>query len=156
MNNQWLGDDVPYAEAGVEGGEGILKNNLQVAAEATHFPTVGGEQVVAIQAHAACCGFDEAKDEASQGALAGAGFADEAERFAGVDVERNVIDGSNFSARLSAEQRFGMGEDFRQVANFEERHPAMLAGLNNGFAQILKDRSPWSHSIWQAPLAIRS
>ena len=37
-------------------------------------------------------GFDEAKDEACNGALAGAGFTDEAEGFAAVQGERDVVD----------------------------------------------------------------
>jgi hypothetical protein len=141
VNDQRLGDDVFYAEARVKGGEGVLKNNLQVAA---------------VQAHAAGCGLDEAKDKTSESALARPRFADQTERFASVEVERNIIDGANFAARFPAERRFGVGEDFRQVANLEERHAAMLAVLNDGFVQILTDRALWSRSTWAGAIAIRS
>jgi hypothetical protein len=59
VNDQRFGDDVLHAEARVEGGEGVLKNDLQVAAQAAHFASTGGEQVAAVQAHAARCGLDQ-------------------------------------------------------------------------------------------------
>src|SRR5579862_8620744 len=127
MDDQGLGDYVFYAEAGVEGGEGVLKDDLHVAAEAAHFAARGGEQVAAVQADAAGGGFDEAEDEASEGAFAGAGFADQAESFSGVNVERDVVDGAHFAAGFSAERRFGVRENFGEVADFDQGHDAMVA-----------------------------
>jgi hypothetical protein len=49
-----------------------------------------------------------------------------------------------------------VGEDFRQAANLDQRHAAMLAGLNHGFVQILTDRALCSHSTWAGAMAIRS
>ena len=103
MNDQGLGDDVFYAVAGIEGGEGILENDLHVAAEAAHFAAGGGEQVATIEAHAAGGGLDEAKDEASESALARTGFANQAESFSGVNVEGDVVDGAYFAAGFAAE-----------------------------------------------------
>ena len=127
MNDQGLGDDVFDAIAGVEGGEGVLEDDLHVAAEATHFAAAGGEQIAAVEAHAAGGGLDEAKDEASESALARTGFADQAESFSGVNVERNVVDGAHLAAGFAAEGRFGMRENLGQVADFDQGHVAMLA-----------------------------
>ena len=63
-------------------------------------PRTGREQIAAFEAHAAGCGLDQAKDEPPERALAGAGFADQAKRFAGMDVEGNVVNGADFAADL--------------------------------------------------------
>src|ERR1700676_1120842 len=139
MNDQGFGDDVLDTEAGVERGEGVLKNDLQVAAEATHFAAAGSEQVAAVESYTPGRGLDQAKNQAAQSALAGTGFADESERFARVDVQRHIIHGTNFSARFPAEERFRVREDFCQVADFKQRHVSMLAGLATdlrGFSRI--------------------
>ena len=112
MNDQGFRDDLFDGEARVERGEGILKNDLQVAAQAAHFGAAGGEQVASIEPDAAGGGLDQAEDEASERAFARAGFADQAKRFAGMDVKRNAVDGADFAVRI----------DLRKVADFDERH----------------------------------
>ena len=102
MDNQGLGDDVLDAEAGVEGGERVLKNNLQVAAEASHFAATGGEKVAAVESHAPGRGLDQAKNQAAQSTLAGARFPDEPKRLTGLNFERNVVDRPHFVARVPA------------------------------------------------------
>src|SRR5207245_9711795 len=92
MNDQRLGDDVLDAVTGIEGGKRILKNDLQVAAEAAHFTRAGGEQVAAFEADAAGGGFNQAQDQAAQRAFARSGFANQAKGLAGFDVESDVID----------------------------------------------------------------
>jgi hypothetical protein len=127
MNDKGLGDYVFYAEAGVERGEGVLEDDLHVAAELAHLAARGGEQVATVEADAAGGGLDEAEDEASEGALAGAGFADQAEGFSGMNVEGDVVDGANFAAGFSAEGRLGVRENFGEVADFDQGHDAMVA-----------------------------
>ena len=100
MDKKRLGDDVFDAEAGIERGEGILKDDLHIAAQAAHFAGAGGEQVAAFEADAARGGLDEAQEQASERALARARFADQAESFAGVNVERDIVDGAHFAAEL--------------------------------------------------------
>ena len=83
------------------------------------------ENVCAVEDDAPDVGLDEAEDEASEGALAGAGFAHQTERFTGLNVERDVVDGADFSsfvASRSAERGFGEIEDLGQVADFDEAH----------------------------------
>ena len=108
MDDQRFGDDVFYSEARVERGEGILKDDLQVAAQAAYFGAARRKQIGVLETDAARGGLDQAEDEASQSAFAGAGFADETERLAGVDVERDIID------------RADLAEDFGQVAKIRE------------------------------------
>jgi hypothetical protein len=127
VNEQRLGDDVLYAETGIERTEGILKNDLHIAAEAAHFGAAGGEQVVSFELDAAGSGLDEAEDEASEGAFAGTGFADQAESFPGFDGERDVVDGTNFAVGMASEEGFAEGIDFSEIADFDEGHEGMVA-----------------------------
>ena len=127
MNDQRLGDDVLHAETRIERGERILKNDLQIATQPAHFAAAGRQQIAAFEMYGAGSGLDQAKDEASQSALAGTGFPYETKRLTGVNVERNVIDRANLSARLAPKRRFAMREHLRQIADFKQRHNAMLA-----------------------------
>ena len=76
VDDEWLGDDVFDSQAGIEGAEGILKDDLHVAAEAAKFGVARGEQIVTVEADTAGSGFDEAEDDAAEGAFSGTGFAD--------------------------------------------------------------------------------
>ena len=87
VNDQRLGDDVFNAEAGIERGEGVLKDDLHIAAEAAHFAGAGGEQIAVFEADVAGRGLDEAQDQSSERALARARLAHQSEGFAGVNVE---------------------------------------------------------------------
>ncbi len=49
MNDQRLGNHVFDSHAGIKRSEGILKDDLHIAAEATHFGMIGGEQVAAFE-----------------------------------------------------------------------------------------------------------
>ena len=75
---------------------------------------------VAVEGDGAGGGFDEAEDDAGDGALAGAGFADEAEGFAALDGERDAIDdGSGIFPAV----------DFGEVAGGEKRHISKINRL---------------------------
>src|SRR6516225_1716518 len=76
VDDKRLGDDVFDSQSRVERAEGILKNDLQVAAEPAELGVSGGEQVVTVEVDAAGGGLDEAQDEAAEGAFARTGFAD--------------------------------------------------------------------------------
>ena len=53
MNDERLGDDFLDTEAGIERGEGILKDDLHIAAQPAHFAGAGAEQVASFEADAA-------------------------------------------------------------------------------------------------------
>ena len=92
LDGEGFGDDFADAHSGVEGGEGVLEDHLHAPAELAQVAAAGGEDICAIEQHGAGGGFDQAQQHAGYGGFAGAGFADQAERFAGIDVEGDVID----------------------------------------------------------------
>jgi hypothetical protein len=53
VDQERFGDDVFYTEAGVEGGEGVLKDDLEIATEAAHFAWAGREKISAVEVNAA-------------------------------------------------------------------------------------------------------
>jgi hypothetical protein len=112
LDGERLGDDLTDAHAGIERAVGVLEDHLDAAAKDAEVALAGGEEVVflvwAVEGDLAGGGLDEAQEEAGYGALAGAGFADEAESFAAVDGEGEIVD----DARLPVL--------FGEVANFEE------------------------------------
>src|ERR1022692_641698 len=97
MNDERLGDDVLDAEAGIERGEGILEDDLHIAAQPPHFAGAGGEQVAAFEADAARSRLKEPQNQPSQRALARSRFAHQSESFASLNVERNIVHGANFT-----------------------------------------------------------
>jgi hypothetical protein len=62
MNDHRLGKDFLHSEAWIEGGEGVLEDDLHVAAEAAHLGAVGGEEIFTFEADAAGCRLDQAQD----------------------------------------------------------------------------------------------
>ena len=129
VNDERFGDDVLHAKARVERGERVLKDDLQVAPKAAHFAPVGCKQVATFEQNRAGSRLNQAQNQASERALAGAGFADQAQCLSAMNFERNVVDGANFTARFSAQSGVGVGENFREVADFQQGHVAMLAVL---------------------------
>ena len=122
MNYERLSDHVFDPEARIERGEGILKNNLQIPAHSSHFPAASRQQVAALESHLARSRLDQSKDQASECALARTGFSHEAQRFSGVNVERDVVDCAYFSRCFASKRRLPVGKDLRQVADFKQRH----------------------------------
>jgi len=89
----------------VEGGHGLLKNHGDVAAAFLAHGFVGqGEKVDAVEANGsfnAGVGVEETEDSKRGNGFAGAGFADEAEDFAGRDGETEV--GDDLGAEVDGE-----------------------------------------------------
>ena len=123
VDKKWLGDDVFDPEAGIERGEGILKDDLHIAAQAAHFTGAGGEQVAAFETDAARSRLDQAQQQASERAFARTRFADQAESFAGVNVERNIVDGAHFAVSFP-KHRFALRINLCEISDFEQRHVA--------------------------------
>ena len=44
-----------------------------------------------------------------------------------MNVERNVVHGANFSLGAAAKRRLAQGKDFRQIADFKQRHRNVTA-----------------------------
>src|SRR5208282_5272610 len=127
VENQGLGDHVLHAVARVERAERVLEDDLQVAAKTAQFGAVRLQQIDAIENDGARSGLDEAEDEPSKRALAGAGFTNQAKSFAFLDVEGHIIHSTNFAGAAAAERRFGKIENPGQVADFKQRHGVRVA-----------------------------
>src|SRR5580704_14090087 len=111
VNNQRLGDDVFDAKAGIERSEGILKDDLHIAAQPAHFPGTCREQIAVFKADAARRRLNEAQDQTSERALARARFSDEPESFPGMNIERDLVHSADGVLAL----RINLG----QVADFD-------------------------------------
>ena len=81
---------------GVEGGHGLLEDHGDVAATVAAHGFFGeGEEGFSRKGNVSSDlsgGWEEAEDAEGGGGFAGAGFADEAEGFAGIDMEGDVVD----------------------------------------------------------------
>ena len=110
MNNQRLGNDVFHTIPRIERSEWVLKDDLHITAQVAHLAAAAAgiaaqmQQIAAFEKNRAGSRFDEAKNQAPERALARAGFADQAERFPLLDVERDIVDRAHFATRLSAER----------------------------------------------------
>ena len=120
VDGEGLGEDLADGHAGVEGGVGILEDDLHAAAEEAHLRGFGGGERLAGEEDFARGGLDEVEEHAGYGAFAGAGFAYQAEGFAGVDGEADVVD--------DADGAGAGGVVFGQIAGFEERRVAVIGG----------------------------
>ena len=65
-------------------------------------------------------GFDQAQYQPAHGGFAAAGFADQRQRLAGVDVKADAIDGLD-ERRRPPEQRTLRDEMFDQIFDFKQR-----------------------------------
>jgi hypothetical protein len=92
VDGEGLGEDLADAHAWVECGVGVLKDDLYLSAKRTQPTWAGDEEIFFAEVDCPGGGLDKAQEHAGDGALAGAGFADESESFAGLDVEGDVVD----------------------------------------------------------------
>lgn len=86
-----LGDDVAGASAGVQGGVGILEDQLEPGAYGAQPPGAEGGDVLAVELDAAAGDVGEPDEAAAEGGLAAAGLADDAEGLPGADVEETPL-----------------------------------------------------------------
>ena len=97
MDLECFGDLAADGHGGVEGGHGFLEDHAEVAAAVEAHGFFGeGEQGGAAKFNGARDlggGGEEAEEGEGDGGFAGAGFADEGEGLAGMDLEGDVVDG---------------------------------------------------------------
>src|SRR5271169_1371943 len=92
MKNERLGDHVLYPEARVKRTERVLEDDLHIAPNTPQFRGVRLQQIDALEEDPARSRLDETEDEASQRTLARAGFTNQAQRLAFMNVEGNIVD----------------------------------------------------------------
>src|ERR1041385_5260783 len=105
MNLDGLTDNISHRHARVEAADGVLKNDLEVAAHGAQFPGRDGEKILALIAVRAGGGRDQTENGPPHRGFAAAGFADKPKCFAGLHIEADIIDGlyiSNGSGKDAA------------------------------------------------------
>ena len=136
MKNERLGDHVLYPEARVKRTERVLEDDLHIAPNTPQFGGVRLQQIDALEEDRARSRLDETEDEASQRTLARAGFTNQAQRLAFMNVEGNIVDGANLTHAAAAERRFGQIENLGQVADFKQGHGERVSANE-------ERRQPW-------------
>ena len=131
MDDGRFGDLVPHGEHRVERGHRLLENHRNpVAADRAQLLGSQCQQVASLELDEAAGADvtrrlgDEAEDGERRDRLTAAGLADDAERLAGVHVERDAVDRAGGTAAV-------LGHEIRlQVAHPEQglRHVASLRG----------------------------
>ena len=89
---EWLGDDPAGGHPRIEAGVRVLEDHLHPLAQAAQLGTLDLGHVLAVEEDPAPRRRVEADDRPPGRALAAARFADEAERLAALDLERDAID----------------------------------------------------------------
>ena len=92
VHAQRLGDALADAHPGIQGGDGILQRHTDTALQPAPLATTGAGEHVAEDADVTRVGFDQAEHDPRHGGFPGARFADQAEGFAGRDLQRDVVE----------------------------------------------------------------
>ena len=122
MNAPRLAENVENPHARIEGGEGILKDDLHVPTELAQFARRCGEHILTLKADGAGGGLDEPQDHATQRGLAAARFAHKAKCLTRENVQRNAVYGAQLCVAARGEESGSTGVSFNQLANFEQWH----------------------------------
>ena len=106
-------DDVAHGHARIERSDRILEDELAIAPRGAQAGTIEGQQIDAVEPHAARGRFDQPHHEPARRGLAATGFADEAEGFAWCDGETDAVHGAHrekvFFQLLHFQHRRGHG-----------------------------------------------
>ena len=127
VDGKGFSDDVVNSQPRIERAKWILKNDLHFAAHSAEFAVTCDEKIAAIKADGAGRRLDEPEYQAPQRALAGTGFADERERLAHFDRQRDVVNRPHLTMRTSSEDGFAQRINLREIADFDESHAPMVA-----------------------------
>ena len=92
MDVEGLGQEIPDAHAGVQGGERVLEDQSHTAAQAAKSTGRQSKQIDGVELDGAGRGLEKAQNEAGDGALARAGFAHQAESLAARKREGDIVD----------------------------------------------------------------
>ena len=117
---QRLGDGFPDRQAGVERGEGILEDDLNVAAHVAQGATLDLGQLGAVEADGARCRHDQLQHAASRGRFAAAGLAHEPEGLARRDAEADTAHRVHDADLVADEGAAAQREVLDQVFDLEQ------------------------------------
>ena len=99
LDNEGGGNRFADGHAGVEGGKGVLEDDLHLPAQLLHLLGAQGQHVPALEEHLAAGGFVEAQDSPAHGGLSAAGLAYHAQGFARMDGKTDVVHRMEHSVR---------------------------------------------------------
>src|SRR5690606_649669 len=120
VHDQCLFDDFANRHARVERSEGILENELHIAAQAAHLGCRVRLEISSLELNFAGIGLDQAQDETACCGLATATFTDQPECASAGNFNVEPIDGADTS-NLATEQSAAYNEMLRETTNLEER-----------------------------------
>ena len=113
MGLQGLLQQLPHRHTGIQGGIGVLKDQLHIPALLPHGLFLQGAQILTIEIDMSGGGFDQPQDRAARGGFAAAGFAHQAEClllpdlkgdvFYGMDVAHGFSDDSPLNGEVGLE-----------------------------------------------------
>ena len=119
-----LSNDLPDAESGVQRPDRVLEDDLDLSADGTKTASLEVRDVLAVETNGAPSDVVKSGDRPTQGRLARARFADQAERLLGPEIERNPVDGVDDLLRESfdrVEERLCHGEMLVDVPDLQDR-----------------------------------
>ena len=117
MQPQRLSDDLLHRHARVERGEGILKDDLQLAPELIEARPRGMRDLCPLVKHAPFAGGQQAQQQTAKRGFSGTGLADDRQRFARHHSKRNAIDRRDKPCR--SKEFFRAGEKLAEVTGFK-------------------------------------
>ena len=122
MKNQRLLNNIFHSITRIKRTEWILEYDLHVAPETPHFSGIRVQQISSIENDGTRRRLDKPEDKPSQCAFAGARFAHQSQRFAFMNLQRDIIHSTNDASGAPAQSRFAEIEDFSQLSDFNKRH----------------------------------
>jgi hypothetical protein len=135
VEHQRLGEDLADRHARIEGGEGVLKDDLHLAPKRPQAALGEVRDVFTVDPHPALIGGYQPHGKAPQGGLATARFTDQSQRLAGLQGQGYAVDGLGGGAR-PAEERALHHELLAHVIHLEDRPCGVHAtSFSNGARQ---------------------
>ena len=122
VGGQRLGDDLSDGHAWIERGQGVLVDHLHLTPYPLNRPGVAVKQVaIAHPQHLPALRLGQADDGARQGGFSTAGFTDDTEGFAGVQLEADAIDRLQLLRTRPGQAAFGVDiELYLEVLDAEQ------------------------------------
>ena len=111
-----LGDDLAHRHARIEGGIGVLEDDLHLLAHGDHLLAVERRQIHALEADLAAGRLVEAQHQAAERGFPAPQLADETQRLAALDADGDAVDGAH--QLVPTKQPDADGEIFLRVARW--------------------------------------
>ena len=137
-----LADDLAHGHTGLQGGEGVLEDDLHLGAHVAHLLGVEVIDLLAVEQHLAAGLFaGQTKNGAAGGGLAAAGLAHQAHSGAALEVKGDAVHGLHITDGL-VEHAALDGEVLLQVLDLEDVLRVVLDLLLSGLFDISHSERP--------------